>query len=194
MGSTGDKQRQIYDYILKATAQQGYPPSVREIGQAVGLRSSSTVHSYVMRLHEAGLINKERRKTRAISVSAASPHGLPIIGEVTAGQPIYAYEQELGVLPYYPGDGGDYFALAVSGDSMIGAGILDGDFAVVRRQDTANSGDIVVAIMEEEATVKRLHIEDTGIWLLPENPRFDPIFADGCKIVGKVTAVVRELR
>ena len=193
MGRAGDKQRQVYDYIVEATAKQGYPPSVREIVEAVGLRSPSTVHAHLKRLHEAGLINKDRRKTRAISVAAPAPPGLPIIGEVTAGKPIFAYEQELGVLPYDPGDSGDFFALAVTGDSMIGAGILDGDYVVVRKQDNARSGEIVVAIIGEEATVKRLHVEGPDVWLLPENPDYSPIDGDECRIIGQVTAVVREL-
>ena len=193
MGYAGDRQKQVYDYIVEATARQGYPPSVREIGEAVGLRSPSTVHSYLKRLHESGLIVKDKRKTRAISVPATAPPGLAIIGAVTAGKPIYAYEQELGVLPYDPGDDGDYFALMVSGDSMTGAGILDGDYVVVRRQESAFSGEIVVAIIGEEATVKRLYMDNEGIWLLPENQDYDPIDGEQCMILGRVTAVVREL-
>ena len=193
MGRAEDKQKRIFDYIVAATARQGYPPSVREIGEAVGLRSPSTVHAYIKRLHEEGLINKDRRKTRAISVPMPAAAGLRIIGEVTAGRPIYAYEQELGVLPYDPGDSGDFFALMVTGDSMQGAGILDGDYVVVRQQETARSGEVVVAIIGEEATVKRLHIDGPDVWLLPENPDYDPIDGNECQILGRVTAVVREL-
>jgi len=187
------KQREIYDYIVAATAQQGYPPSVREIGAAVGLRSPSTVHGYLKRLNEEGLICKDDRKTRAISVPAAHETGLPIIGAVTAGRPVFAYEQELGVLPYDPGDSGDFFALLVSGDSMIGAGILDGDCVVVRRQETAYSGEIVVAVIDEEATVKRLLLDGIQVWLMPENPDYQPIDGEECRILGRVTAVVRRL-
>ena len=188
-----NKQRQIYDYIVEATARQGYPPSVREIAEAVGLRSPSTVHGYLKRLQDEGLISKDQRKTRAIRVPSNKLAGLPIIGEITAGRPIFAYEQELGVLPYDPGDGGDYFALVVTGDSMVGAGILNGDYVVVRKQDNAHHGEIVVAIIGEEATVKRLYVETGHIWLLPENPDYKPIDGTGCSILGRVAAVVREL-
>ena len=193
MGRAQDKLRLIYDYIVEATARQGYPPSVREIGEAVGLRSPSTVHTYLKRLQEEGLILKDERKTRAISVPATRAPGLPIIGEVTAGRPIFAYEQELGVLPYDPGQDGAYFALLVTGDSMTGAGILDGDCVVVRRQAYARSGDIVAAVIEEEATVKRLYLDGPHVWLVAENPAYDPIDGTDCRILGKVTAVVREL-
>jgi repressor LexA len=194
MGRTADRQRAVYEYIISATARQGYPPSVREIAQAVGLRSPSTVHGYLKRLHEEGLIVKDDRKTRAISVTQErGSEGVPIIGEIAAGRPIAAYEQALGTLPYQPGGAGTFFALVVNGDSMTGAGILDGDYVVVCQQPTARHGEIVAAMIDGEATVKRLHLQDGAVWLLPENPDYDPIDGSECRILGLVTAVVREL-
>ncbi|MDR0381173.1 MAG: transcriptional repressor LexA [Oscillospiraceae bacterium] len=191
MRRSDSKQSEIYQFILSATARQGYPPSVREIGAAVGLRSPSTVHGYLKRLHEAGLIVRDERKTRAICVPESAP-GVPILGEVTAGRPILAYEQDLGTLPYDPGDGGEFFALCVSGDSMVGAGILDGDYVVVRRQATARTGEIVVALLGDEATVKRLEIAGGAVRLLPENPAYEPIDGSDCAVLGRVTAVIRQ--
>lgn len=194
MGKADARQRDVYNFIISSTAKQGYPPSVREIGEAVGLKSPSTVHGYLKRLHEEGLIVKDDRKTRAISVQVEDPSsGVPIIGEIAAGRPVYAFEQELGRLRYSPGDSGDFFALCVSGDSMIQAGILHGDYVVVRKQQTARSGEIVAALIDEEATVKRLLIKDRQVWLLPENPEYAPIDGSECQILGRVTAVVREM-
>ncbi len=194
MPRTDNKQQDVYNYIVSATARKGYPPSVREIGEAVGLKSPSTVHAYIKRLHDAGLIVKDDRKTRAISVPMEmDTNGVPILGEITAGSPVFAYEQDLGVLPYVPGGQGEFFALRVMGDSMRDAGILNGDYVVVRRQATALSGEIVAAILDDEATVKRLLLNGKEVWLMPENPDYEPIDGSECQIVGKVTAVVREL-
>ena len=192
MAKTGKKQQEVYDYIVSFSKKHGYSPSVREIGAAVGLSSSSSVHAHITALAEKGLINKERNKTRTLTPSADA--GIPIVGRVTAGTPMLAYEDVRGTLAYIPGDDGDYFALEVLGDSMEGAGILDGDYVVVRRQVTAYPGDIVVAILDEEATVKRYFVDTKQhVWLMPENEAYEPIDGEGCYIAGKVTTVIRQL-
>lgn len=186
------KQEEIHKFLMESTAQNGYPPSVREICTAVNLKSPSTVHSHLRKLENAGLISIDNNKTRAIKI-AGSRGGVPIMGRVTAGSPILAFEQDLGVLPFNPSDSGEHFALEVYGDSMINAGILDGDYVVVRKQQTATHGEIVVALLEDEATVKRLWRKNGEIKLMPENPDYEPIEGSDCTILGRVTAVVREI-
>jgi repressor LexA len=198
MKRISDKHMQIYEFIKSFTSENGYPPSVREIGFAVGLRSPSTVHSHLKTLRDLGYITREEHKTRAISISGPDAQSsvytqIPILGTVAAGEPAYAYEEIEGYLPYDVGGAHkDYFALRVRGKSMIGAGILPGDVVVVRRQPDANSGEIVVAIFEDEATVKRLKRKGKEIWLMPENPEFEPINGTFCRILGRVCAVIRE--
>lgn len=197
------KQQQIYDYILSFTAQHGYPPSVREIGAAVGLKSPSTVHFHMKGLEEAGVIVKTEGKTRAISIPAM-PLGavaeetdprenqIPILGNVAAGTPILAEECIEDYLTFdTQGMSGEHFALRVRGESMLGAGILPGDLVVVHRQQDAYNGEIVVALFEDEATVKTLSRRGGHTWLLPENPDYDPIDGDLADIIGRVVAVVR---
>ena len=188
------KQQRIVDFIEKFTKEHKYPPSVREIGAAVGLRSPSTVHAHIKALKEKGFLQKDDRKTRALSLPGRdlTSDGVPIVGKVTAGMPILAFEDERGMLAYQPPGGGDYFALEVRGDSMSGIGILEGDFVVVRKQETARNGQIVVALLEDEATVKRLRRDNGEVWLLAENPSYKPIAADNCSILGVVKSVVRE--
>ena len=182
----------ILNYVTNFSRENGYPPTVREICGAVGLRSPSTVHSHLKILQDGGYLNKDDRKTRAITVKgAATFSGIPLLGSVTAGLPILAQQELLRYVPF-DGDASDHFALLVKGDSMIGAAILDGDIVIVRQQATAQSGQIVVALLEDEATVKRLRIENSGIWLMPENDNYDPIQAKGCSILGLVVAVYRE--
>ena len=190
------KQQQIYDFIVSFSNQNGYPPSVREIGEHVGLKSPSTVHFHLKGLEEAGLIAKAEGKTRAITVTG--PHAeperdqIPVVGNVAAGSPILAQEQVEDYLTFETGDkAGEYFALRVRGESMKDAGILPGDLVVVHQQPDARNGEIVVALFEDEATVKTLRRKDGHTWLLPENPDYEPIDGDGCAILGKVTAVVR---
>ena len=190
------KQQQIYDFIVSFSNQNGYPPSVREIGEHVGLKSPSTVHFHLKGLEEAGLIAKAEGKTRAITVTG--PHAeperdqIPVVGNVAAGSPILAQEQVEDYLTFETGDKvGEYFALRVRGESMKYAGILPGDLVVVHQQPDARNGEIVVALFEDEATVKTLRRKDGHTWLLPENPDYEPIDGDGCAILGKVTAVVR---
>ena len=189
------KQQQIYDYIVAFTADHGYPPSVREIGAAVGLKSPSTVHFHMKGLEEAGVIVKAEGRTRAISVAEEEdPHAnqVPILGNVAAGSPILAQECIEDYLTFDTnGLSGEHFALTVRGESMLNAGILPGDLVVVHRQSDARNGEIVVALFEDEATVKTLSRKDGHVWLLPENPDYEPIDGTCAEIIGKVVAVVR---
>jgi len=187
-------QRRIYDYIADCVRDQGYPPSVREIGDAVGLKSPSTVHFHLKHLEEAGIIEKGAGKGRAITLTEEErpEDKIPIVGNVAAGSPILAEECVEDYLTF--GTGGranEFFALRVRGESMLGAGILPGDLVVVRKQATAENGEIVVALLGDEATVKRLRRRSGAIWLLPENEAYSPIDGTGAEILGKVTAVVR---
>ena len=194
MGELSVMQQKIYDYIAACIQEQGYPPSVREIGEAVGLRSSSTVHFHLKHLAEAGYIEKGAGKGRAISLKTppARENQVPIVGDVAAGSPILAQECIEDYLTFDTGGARDeYFALRVRGESMLNAGILPGDLVVVRRQQTANHGEIVVAMIEDEATVKRFSRVKGRIWLLPENDHYQPIDGTHAQILGKVAAVVR---
>ncbi len=191
-----DKQQEIYQFILSFLDQWGYPPSVREICAAVDLKSPSTVHFHLNSLEKKGLIVRTGGKTRAISVPArqdAPPSDrIPVLGNVAAGAPILAEECIEDYIPFDTGGRSDeYFALRVRGESMLDAGILPGDLVVVHSQVTASNGEIVVALLEDEATVKRLQRKNGAVWLLPENPEYEPIDGTGASILGKVTAVIR---
>ena len=198
------KQQEIYDFILSFTNEHGYPPSVREIGAAVGLKSPSTVHFHMKGLEEAGVIVKAEGKTRAISLPGVSLGGpvaeepaplvnrVPVVGNVAAGSPILAQECIEDYLTFdTQGLSGEHFALRVRGESMLNAGILPGDLVVVHRQQEARSGEIVVALFEDEATVKTYQRKNGQVWLLPENPEYEPIDGTYAEIIGKVVAVVR---
>lgn len=196
------RQNQILTYIKNTLRAKGYPPSVREIGEAVGLSSSSTVHSHLSKLEELGYIRRDPTKPRAIDVLDEAPWRqkslipVPLVGRVTAGQPILAVEniEETYPLPLDLIGDHDAFMLNVEGSSMIKAGILDGDYILIRRQQTANNGDIIVALIDnEEATVKRFFKEKDCIRLQPENDSMDPIYATNVSIVGKVVGVFRRL-
>lgn len=193
MQPISEKQKQILTFIGEYTQQQGYPPSVREIAAAVGLRSPSSVHAHLKKLREVGYLEKDDHKTRAITLAGRTGGDVvPIMGRVTAGMPILAVEEAEGVLHVdLDGKNGDFFALRIQGDSMIDAGILDGDYIVVRQQNYAQQGQIVVAILEDEATCKRLEKRNGHIWLLPENPAYEPIPGDTCHILGVVAKVIR---
>ena len=187
-------QQKIYEYIAACIREQGYPPSVREIGEAVGLKSPSTVHFHLKRLEEAGVIEKGAGKGRAITLreSPKPENQVPVVGNVAAGSPILAEECIEDYLTFdTAGRPGEYFALRVRGESMLNAGILPGDLVVVHRQQEARNGEIVVALFEDEATVKTLHRKDGRTWLLPQNPDYPPIDGTKAEIVGKVVAVVR---
>ena len=195
MAQLSKMQQKIYDYIVSCIQEQGYPPSVREIGEAVGLKSPSTVHFHLKNLEEAGMIAKGAGKGRAISLTTppVPENQIPIGVNEAPGCPILAEECIEDYLTFDAGGHqGEYFALRVRGESMINAGILPGDLVVVRQQKTANNGEIVVAMIEEEATVKRFSKRDGHIWLLPENEAYSPIDGTYAQILGKVTAVVRQ--
>ena len=195
-------QQRIYDYIAACIQTQGYPPSVREIGEAVGLRSPSTVHFHLKKLADAGVIEIGAGKGRAITLThPAAPSvpepeepadRVPIVGNVAAGSPILAEECIEDYLTFdTAGRPGEYFALRVRGESMLNAGILPGDLVVVHSQPTAQHGEIVVALIDDEATVKRLSLKSGQVWLLPENEAYSPIDGTYAQILGKVAAVVR---
>lgn len=195
------RQKQILDYVKQFTSKKGYPPSVREIGKAVGLSSSSTVHAHLHTLESKGLLKRDPAKPRALEISGFEAHtnnvSVPIVGRVAAGAPILAEENidSYFSLPQeFVGSGDVSFMLEVKGDSMINAGIFEGDYIVIKRQATANNGDIVVAMVgDEEATVKRFYREQNAIRLQPENPSLAPIYSRDVKLIGKVVAVLRKL-
>lgn len=201
------RQTEIFDYIKQIVQSKGYPPSVREIGEAVGLASSSTVHGHLSRLEEKGYIRRDPTKPRAIEivsellgepVSTEETIHVPVIGKVTAGIPITAVEnvEEYFPLPehFTSTHNSDIFILNVVGDSMIEAGILDGDKVIVRSQTIAENGDIIVAMTEEnEATVKRFYKEKTRYRLQPENSTMNPIYLDQVTVLGKVVGLFREM-
>jgi len=204
MAKLSKRQQEILDFIKKEVQTKGYPPSVREIGEAVGLASSSTVHGHLARLESKGFIRRDPTKPRAIEIltgdstqvmNPSNVVNVPVIGKVTAGQPITAIEnvEEYFPLPerlVSPDD--QVFILEIMGDSMIEAGILDGDYVIVRQQQTANNGDIVVAMTDEhEATVKRFFKEKNSVRLQPENSNMEPIILRNVTILGKVIGVYR---
>ena len=200
------RQQEIFDFIKKYSAKYGYPPTVRDIGKAVGLASSSTVHAHLANLEKAGLLRRDPTKPRAIEMldratsgvvdavkSVVGQGGLPLIGQVAAGQPILAeenIEEYVSVPVLAGGDEGEY-VLRLRGESMKNAGILEGDYVVVRRQDTASDGEIVVALGGEDATVKRFFREDDHVRLQPENDSFEPIRSREVRVLGRVVGVLR---
>jgi repressor LexA len=200
------RQRRIVEFIRETLADRGYPPTVREIGEAVGLTSSSSVHSQLANLERMGLLHKDPTKPRAIGLSP--PQGevpadpgvpVPLVGRIAAGSPVLATENLESYLPVPSSlaGRGELFALKVTGDSMVGAGILDGDIVVIREQDRAEEGDIVAALLsgpaEDEATVKRLRHEGGRVMLVPENPAMAAFEMTDGRILGVVTAVLRGL-
>ena len=190
MPRTSDKAEKIAAFVSAFIAENGYSPSVREIGEAVGLRSTASVSYHLQNLQARGVLLSPGAKGRKRAlVTATRPGHIPVLGVVTAGLPILAVENQEGTLPW---EGPDCFALRVRGDSMIGAGILSGDKVVVRPQPTADDGQIVVALLDDEATVKRLRRKGGKVWLMPENENYMPIDGDEAQILGVVKAVVRE--
>jgi repressor LexA len=196
------RQKRILEYIKRTIQARGYPPTVREIGEAVGLTSSSSVHAQLANLERRGLMRRDPTKPRAMELRGAVRNNtvtVPLIGRIAAGAPVLAEEniEDYLVLPTgYAGEG-EHFALRVTGDSMIGAGIFDGDVVIVRRQDGADEGDIVAMLLpgpaEDEATVKRFHREGDLVVLVPENPTMEPFEVTDGRILGKVVAVLRKL-
>ncbi len=195
------RQKEIFDFIRKYAAKTGYPPTVREIGKAVGLHSSSTVHAHLANLEKIGLLRRDPTKPRAIELlvdkakKVIGNPGLPVVGQVAAGQPVLAEEQieeYLEVPDVIGGESGDYI-LRIKGDSMKNAGILEGDYVVVRPSDVADDGEIVVAVIEDEATVKRFFREPDGVRLQPENDAYEPIRTTEAQLLGRVTGVFRKV-
>ena len=193
-----EHEQRVLDFIQSSLEIKGYAPSVRDIMNALGYKSTSTVHLYLHRLEELGYIHMEEGKSRAITVDASvvkRQGGVPILGKVAAGIPILASENFDGYLDFSPNSAKyaheTLFALKISGNSMIGAGIFDGDHVVVQRGDYAENGDIVVVMIEDEATVKTFYKEKGGFRLQPENPEYAPIFTDDLVLLGKVIASVR---
>ena len=194
-----DKQTQIYNFLIEFTKSKGYPPSVREICQAVSLKSTSTVHGHLKRLEKKGLIYRDPTKPRALEIVELSNEekeliDIPIVGKVTAGMPILATEniEDMFQIPInYVKHNNDLFILKVTGDSMIEAGILDGDLAIIEQKNVATNGDIVVALIENEATIKRFFKENGFIRLQPENKNYEPIIVEDCSILCKLVAIYR---
>lgn len=194
-----DKQTEIYDVIKQHILDKGYPPSVREICEIVGLRSTSTVHGHLERLEKKGLIRRDPTKPRAIelvkdSVFKKEIIDIPIVGKITAGQPILAFEniEDTFSIPLnFVKNTNELFMLNVSGESMIEAGIHDGDLAIIEKTNYAQNGEIVVALIENEATLKRFFKEKNHIRLQPENKAMDPIIVPDCKIIGKLVGLYR---
>ena len=197
MKTLTDRQKKIVDFIRAHVEENGYPPTFREIARSVGLKSTSTIDHHLRRLRELGVLQYEDGRFRALQLLGEDepeprPAGVPLVGDVAAGSPILAQQNIEEYIPFDTGsDPEDFFALRVRGESMLYAGILPGDLVVVRRQPEARSGEIVVALLEDEATVKTLSLKDGHIWLLPENPDYEPIDGTGCSILGKVVGVVR---
>ena len=208
MAELSGMQKKIYEYIAQCIQSQGYPPSVREICEAVDLKSPSTVHFHLKNLVEAGVIEKGAGKGRAITLTQQPPAAagktppapvyeeqadrVPIVGNVAAGSPILAEECIEDYLTFDTGGrSGEFFALRVRGESMLNAGILPGDLVVVQQQETARNGEIVVAMIEDEATVKTYSRQNGHVWLLPENEAYEPIDGTYAQILGKVAAVIR---
>jgi repressor LexA len=208
------RQQEIYDFVVRYAAKHGYPPTVREIGEEVGLASPSTVHAHLANLERAGLLRRDPTKPRALEIvgreraaaprparpATPDPRRLPLVGEIAAGGPLLAEEniEDYLAVPEPLTSGGDEFLLRVKGESMIDAGILDGDYVVVRKQETARDGDIVVALAGEdeaadEATVKRFFRENGRIRLQPENESLEPLYPQHVQILGKVIGVFRRV-
>jgi repressor LexA len=196
------RQQEIFDFIKRYGAKYGYPPTVREIGKAVGLASSSTVHAHLANLERVGLLRRNPSKPRALELligkakQAVGPSGLPLVGQVAAGQPVLAEEniEEYIQVPTIAGGEEGEYVLRVAGDSMRDAGILEGDYVVVRPQQTAKNGDIVVALLGDEATVKRYFKERDHVRLQPENQTMKPIRTKDARVLGRVVGVFRKIK
>jgi repressor LexA len=205
------RQQEIFDFIKRYSADFGYPPTVRDIGKAVGLASSSTVHAHLANLEKLGLLRRDPSKPRAIEMldraregveqavenvrSLVKPDGLPLVGQVAAGSPVLAeenIEEYVSVPPLAGGETGEY-VLRIRGESMKNAGILEGDYVVVRPQESASDGEIVVALVGEEATVKRFFRENDHVRLQPENETMEPIRSKDVRVLGRVVGLFRSV-
>ena len=200
-GNLTKRQQEIFEYVKTYVREHGYPPTVRDIGKAIGLTSSSTVHAHLANLEKLGVLKRDPTKPRALEVlvdkakAVVTPNGLPLVGQVAAGQPVLADEniEEYVPVPQIAGGDEGEFVLRVRGDSMKDAGIFDQDYVVVRPQSTAANGQIVVAMLEGEATVKRFFKEKDHVRLQPENARMKPIRSDDVTLLGKVVGVFRSV-
>ncbi|MGW1028512.1 transcriptional repressor LexA [Streptomyces sp. NPDC002577] len=204
-GGLTSRQESIVRFIADTVQRQGYPPSMREIGTAVSLASTSSVAHHLMALERKGVLYRDPHRPRAYRVRPSwapdlgteteSPVAVPLVGRIAAGAPLLAQEmiEDVYLLPRQLVGEGEVFALTVSGDSMIDAAICDGDIVTVRRQDSADHGDIVAALLEDEATVKQLRRQEGQVWLMPRNPAYEPIPGDQAQILGKVVGVLRRL-
>jgi repressor LexA len=195
------RQQEIFDFVRRYAGDHGYPPTVRDIGKAIGLTSSSTVHAHLANLEKLGVLRRDPTKPRAIEVlvdrakAAVAPSGLPLVGQVAAGQPLLAEEniEEYVEVPSFAGGEEGEFVLRVKGDSMKDVGIFEGDHVIVRGQDTAANGEIVVALVGEEATVKRFFREEDHVRLQPENAAVEPIRSRDVQVLGRVVGVCRRV-
>jgi repressor LexA len=195
------RQQEIFEFIKQYSSRHGYPPTVRDIGKAIGLTSSSTVHAHLSNLEKLGLVRRDPTKPRALELlgeaarKLAGPVGLPVVGRVAAGSPILAEEniEDYVEVPPIAGGGDGEYVLRVRGESMKDAGILDGDYVIVHRQETADNGEIVVALVGEEATVKRYFRESDHVRLQPENSAMEPIRTREAAVLGKVVGVCRRV-
>ena len=195
------RQQEIFEFIKTYSAGHGYPPTVRDIGKAIGLTSSSTVHAHLSNLEKLGLLRRDPTRPRAIEVlvdkakAAVTTPGLPLVGQVAAGTPVLAEEniEEYVQVPEIAGGEAGEYVLRVNGDSMVNAGILEGDYVIVQRRDSASDGEIVVALVGEEATVKRFFKESDHIRLQPENDALEPIRSKDVSILGRVVGLVRRV-
>jgi repressor LexA len=195
------RQREIFEFVKRYSEEHGYPPTVRDIGKAIGLTSSSTVHAHLANLEKLGVLRRDPTKPRAIEVlvdkakAAVSQAGLPVVGQVAAGQPVLAEEniEEYVPVPQIAGGDEGQFVLRVKGDSMVKAGIFEGDYVVVRPQETATDGEIVVALVGDEATVKRFYREQDHVRLQPENDALQPIRSRDVQLLGRVVGVCRRV-
>jgi repressor LexA len=195
------RQQEIFDFVRRYAGEHGYPPTVRDIGKAIGLTSSSTVHAHLANLEKLGVLRRDPTKPRAIEVlvdrakAAVAPSGLPLVGQVAAGQPVLAEEniEEYVEVPSFAGGEEGEFVLRVKGDSMKDVGIFEGDHVIVRGQDTAANGEIVVALVGEEATVKRFFREEDHVRLQPENAAVEPIRSRDVQVLGRVVGVCRRV-
>jgi repressor LexA len=202
MADVKDKQSEIYDFLKTYTGTKGYPPSVREICEAVSLRSTSTVHGHLKRLEKKGMIKRDPSKPRALEIAELSAPkkemiNVPIVGKITAGLPILATENIEHTFPIpldYIKHDNELFMLRVSGQSMINVGIRDNDLAIIESSQNAINGDIVVALIDDSATIKRFFKEKDHIRLQPENDTMDPILVDNCKILGKLVGIFRSFK
>lgn len=188
-----EKLMQVLEYIQQFIADNGYPPTIREVGKHNAIKSTATVYNYIAELKERGYLNKTDNKKRAVSIKSKSV-AIPLIGTVTAGQPIFAYEnyEDYYSLPENEFEGSDLFLLRVQGKSMINAGIFDGDKIVVKKQAYAQDGEIVVALIDDSATVKRFFRQGNKIILHPENEEYSDIVVDEARILGKVVGLIRK--